>query len=89
MKLLDVKSARELAEICVCAGLASNIAAMRALATEGIQQGHMSLHARQIAMSAGATGALVDLISEQMIRERTIKPVRASELLQEMTNVFV
>lgn len=89
LKLLDVQSARELAEICACAGLASNIAAMRALATEGIQQGHMSLHARQIAMSAGATGTLVDLVSEQMIRERNIKPVRASELLHELTDVFV
>lgn len=89
LKLLGVQSARELAEICACAGLASNIAAMRALATEGIQQGHMSLHARQIAMSAGATGTLVDLVSEQMIRERNIKPVRASELLHELTNVFV
>ncbi len=89
LKLLGVQSARELAEICVCAGLASNIAAMRALATEGIQQGHMALHARQIAMSAGATGSLVDLIAEQMVRERAIKPTRASELLHEMTCVFV
>ncbi len=89
LKLLNVHSARELAEICVCAGLASNIAAMRALATEGIQQGHMALHARQIAMSAGATGTLVDLVAEQMVRERTIKPARASELLQELTDVFV
>ncbi len=88
LKLLNVQSARELAEICVCVGLASNIAAMRALATEGIQQGHMALHARQIAMSVGATGGLVDLIAEHMVRERNIKPVRASELLQEMTVVF-
>ncbi|HEX6288564.1 MAG TPA: hydroxymethylglutaryl-CoA reductase, degradative [Herpetosiphonaceae bacterium] len=89
LKLLNVQSARDLAEVCVCAGLASNIAAMRALATEGIQQGHMALHARQIAMSAGATGALVDLVAEQMVRERNIKPARASELLKEMTDVFV
>lgn len=89
LKLLDVHSARELAEICVCAGLASNIAAMRALATEGIQQGHMALHARQIAMSAGATGTLIDLVAEQMVRERNIKPARAGEILHEMTDVFV
>lgn len=89
LKLLDVHSARELAEICVCAGLASNIAAMRALATEGIQQGHMALHARQIAMSAGASGALIDLIAEQLVREGTIKPTRACELLHQMTDVFV
>lgn len=89
LKLLDVHSARELAEICVCAGLASNIAAMRALATEGIQQGHMALHARQIAMSAGASGALVDLVAEQLVRERNIKPARAAELLHELSDVFV
>jgi hydroxymethylglutaryl-CoA reductase len=89
LKLLNVHSARELAEVCVCAGLASNIAAMRALATEGIQRGHMALHARQIAMSVGATGSLVDLVSEQMVRERNIKPARASELLQEMSDVWV
>lgn len=89
LKLLGVTSARQLAEICAAAGLASNIAAMRALATEGIQQGHMALHARQIAMSVGATGQLVDLIAEQMVRERTIKPARAAELLRELTNVFV
>jgi len=89
LKLLDVHTARELAEVCACAGLASNIAAMRALATEGIQQGHMALHARQIAMSAGASGMLIDLIAEQLVREGTIKPVRASELLHEMTDVFV
>jgi hydroxymethylglutaryl-CoA reductase len=87
LKLLNVHSARELAEICVCTGLASNIAAMRALATEGIQQGHMALHARQIAMSAGATGTLVDLVAEHMVRERNIKPNRASELLLELTDV--
>lgn len=89
LKLLNVKSARELAEICVCAGLASNIAAMRALATEGIQQGHMALHARQIAMSAGASGSMVDLVAEQMVRERAIKPARAAELLHELSDVFV
>jgi hydroxymethylglutaryl-CoA reductase len=83
LKLLGVRSARELAEICVCAGLASNLAAMRALATEGIQQGHMALHARQIAMSAGATGELVNIIADQLVWERTIKPARAAELLAE------
>lgn len=81
LKLLDVQSANELAEICVCAGLASNLAALRALACEGIQQGHMSLHARQIAIAAGALGAEVDALARQMINERNIKPVRATELL--------
>ncbi len=81
LKLLGVKTAGELAEVCVCVGLASNLAAMRALATEGIQQGHMGLHARQIAMAAGATGALVEQVAERMVQERNIKPARAEALL--------
>jgi hydroxymethylglutaryl-CoA reductase len=84
LKLLGVRSASELAEICVCAGLASNLAAMRALATEGIQKGHMGLHARQIAMAAGAYGIEVDLIANRMVEERQIKPARAEALLAEL-----
>jgi hydroxymethylglutaryl-CoA reductase len=76
--------ANELAEICVCAGLASNLAAMRALATEGIQRGHMGLHARQIALAAGAHGDEVDLIAAQMAAERQIKPLRAAAILSEL-----
>ncbi|MCA0353418.1 MAG: hydroxymethylglutaryl-CoA reductase, degradative [Chloroflexi bacterium] len=88
LKLLNVSSARELAEVCVCAGLASNLAAMRALATEGIQRGHMSLHARQIAMSAGAPPALVEEVAERLIAERCIKPARAAEIVREMHELF-
>jgi hydroxymethylglutaryl-CoA reductase len=84
LKLLNVKHANELAEICVCTGLASNLAALRALATEGIQRGHMGLHARQIALAAGAHGREVDHIASQMIAERTIKSIRAVELLDQM-----
>lgn len=84
LKLLNVRSASELAEICVCAGLANNLAAMRALATEGIQRGHMGLHARQVAMAAGATNTLVDEVARRMVEERTIKPARAAELLAEL-----
>jgi hydroxymethylglutaryl-CoA reductase len=68
----------------VCAGLASNLAAMRALATEGIQRGHMGLHARQIAMAAGAHGSEVDEIVRRMIDAGTIKPARAEALLSEL-----
>jgi hydroxymethylglutaryl-CoA reductase len=82
-----VRHANELAEICVCAGLASNLAAMRALATEGIQRGHMSLHARQIALAVGAHGAEVDEIAIRMIGERAIKPARAAALLGELRTV--
>lgn len=86
LKLLGVEHAHELAEICVCAGLASNLAAMRALACEGIQQGHMSLHARQIAMAAGAQGDEIDLVAQRMVAERAIKPTRAEALLEELRN---
>lgn len=89
LKLLNVKHANELAEICVCAGLASNLAAMRALATEGIQRGHMSLHARQIAMAAGAHGGEIDEIARRMTEEKLIKPARAESLLVELRAVAV
>jgi hydroxymethylglutaryl-CoA reductase len=84
LKLLDVQSASQLAEIAVCAGLASNLAAMRALACEGINQGHMGLHARQIAMAAGANGGQVDEVARRMVEERNIKPARAEELVAEL-----
>lgn len=84
LKLLDVKSASQLGEIAVCAGLASNLAAMRALACEGINQGHMGLHARQIAMAAGAHGLLVDEVARRMVEERNVKPARAEELMAEL-----
>lgn len=87
LKLLDVRSANELAEICACAGLASNLAALRALACEGIQQGHMGLHSRQIALAAGAQEAEIDEIARRMVAERQIKPARAAELLAEMRQV--
>lgn len=84
LKLLGVRHAHELAEICVCAGLASNLAALRALATEGIQRGHMGLHARQVALAAGAHGAEVDEIAARMVAESLIKPSRAEALLEEL-----
>jgi hydroxymethylglutaryl-CoA reductase len=84
LKLLGVRSASELAEVCVAAGLANNLAAMRALACEGIQQGHMSLHARQIALAAGASGTLVDEVARRMVAERNIKLTRAEEIIAEL-----
>jgi len=87
LKLLGIQHANELAEICACAGLASNLAAMRALTTEGIQRGHMSLHARQIALAAGAHGAEVDELAKRMIGEGAIKPARAVTLLAELRRV--
>ncbi len=85
VKILCVKSATELGEIMAAVGLAQNFAALRALATEGIQRGHMNLHAKNIAISAGATGDLIDKISEQMVKERAIRIDRAKELLDELS----
>jgi hydroxymethylglutaryl-CoA reductase len=81
LKILGVKSATELGEVMAAVGLAQNLAALRALVSEGIQRGHMELHARNIAMMAGATGELIDKIAEQMVKERKIKPERAEQLL--------
>lgn len=83
LKLMKIKTARELAEIIVSVGLAQNLAALRALATEGIQRGHMSLHARQVALSAGALEHEIDLLVDALIREGNIRIDRARELLQE------
>lgn len=81
LKILGVKTAKELAEVMCAVGLAQNFAALRALVTEGIQRGHMELHARNIAIMVGAKGDLVDKIAEIMAREKNITPKRAKELL--------
>jgi len=83
VKVLGVKTARELAEVIVSVGLAQNLAALKALATEGIQRGHMSLHARNVAVSAGATGDLIDKVAARMVEERKIRVDRAKELVAE------
>jgi len=82
LKLMNVKSANQLAEIIVSVGLAQNMAALRALATEGIQRGHMSLHARQVAIAAGASGALIEKVASQMVQERIVRIDRAEEILR-------
>jgi hydroxymethylglutaryl-CoA reductase len=82
LKILGVNSARELAEVMVAVGLAQNFAAMRALSTEGIQRGHMRLHARQLAAAAGAEVALIPKIAAVMIQENNIRLERAKELVQ-------
>ena len=83
VKILGIKTARELGEVICAVGLAQNLAALRALASEGIQRGHMSLHARNVAIGVGATGELIDRITSQMIKERKIRVDRAKELLEE------
>jgi hydroxymethylglutaryl-CoA reductase len=81
IKILGVKSANELAEVITAVGLAQNLGALRALAHEGIQQGHMRLHARNIAVAAGATNKLIDIVSEKMIKEHKIRMDRAKEII--------
>ena len=82
LKILGVETASELAQVMAAVGLAQNLAAIRALATEGIQRGHMSLHAKQMALAAGATGAEVAQIAAQMVAEGQITTQRAEELLR-------
>ena len=85
IKILGVKTATELAEVMAAVGLAQNFAALRALATEGIQRGHMKLHARNMAVSAGATGELVDVVAARMVEEKKIRFDRAKELVEELS----
>jgi len=87
IKILDVKTANEFAEVLAAVGLAQNLGALRALAHEGIQRGHMSLHARNIAVAAGATGELIDLVAERMVKERKIRMDRAKEIIEHYKTV--
>jgi hydroxymethylglutaryl-CoA reductase len=82
LQLMGVTTARELAEVIVSVGLAQNLAALRALATEGIQRGHMGLHARQVAMAAGARGERIEDIARRMLDEGTVRLDRAEALLR-------
>jgi hydroxymethylglutaryl-CoA reductase len=85
LKILGVKSANEFAEVLAAVGLAQNLGALRALSHEGIQRGHMALHARNIAVAAGATGTLIDQVAEQMIKERKVRADRAKEILSDLS----
>jgi hydroxymethylglutaryl-CoA reductase len=85
LKILGVKTARQLGEVMAAVGLAQNMAALRALAAEGIQKGHMSLHARNIAAMAGAQGDLIDLVADKMVAERKIRLDRAREVLLDVS----
>lgn len=84
VKILGVKTATELGEVFASLGLAQNFAAMRALATEGIQRGHMELHSRNVAIQAGATGDMIDKIARIMVSEKKVRADRAKELIDEM-----
>jgi hydroxymethylglutaryl-CoA reductase len=86
VKVLGVKSATEFAEVLASVGLAQNLAALRALANEGIQRGHMALHARNIAVEAGASADQIDHIVQRMIEEQVIRIDRAKQIIREMIN---
>jgi len=86
MEILDVDSADEMAGVLAAVGLAQNLAALRALVSEGIQQGHMSLHAKNIAIQAGASGDLVDEVAERMVAEDAVRQDRAEELIEELSD---
>ncbi|MBN2499796.1 MAG: hydroxymethylglutaryl-CoA reductase, degradative [Anaerolineales bacterium] len=86
LKLMGVESAMQLAEIIVSVGLAQNLAALRALATEGIQRGHMGLHARQVAVAAGAEGDDIARLAQQLVKEKKVRIDRAEEILKEWRN---
>ncbi len=81
LKILGVTSAPELAGVMAAVGLAQNLGALRALASEGIQHGHMALHARQVAIAAGASGEQIDRLADQLAREQNVRLSRAKELL--------
>ena len=89
LKLMGVTTARELAEIIVSVGLAQNLAALRALATEGIQRGHMGLHARQVAIAAGAVGNEVEIVAGKMVVEKKVRIDRAEEVLREIRELEI
>ena len=81
-KILQIQSASELACVIVAVGLAQNLSAIRALASEGIQKGHMKLHARNLAAAAGASPEQIDAIASKMVQEGRISINRAKELLE-------
>lgn len=84
LQVLNVETAVELAEVTVAVGLAQNMAALRALATEGIQRGHMALHARNIAIGAGAEGDEIDAVARQLAADHDVRTTRAEEILAEL-----
>jgi hydroxymethylglutaryl-CoA reductase len=84
MKILGVKSANEFAEVIAAVGLAQNLADLRALSGEGIQRGHMSLHARNIAITAGAKEEQIEAVAEQMVNENKVRVDRAKEIIESL-----
>jgi hydroxymethylglutaryl-CoA reductase len=86
LKILGVETSQELAEVVASVGLAQNLSALRALVCEGIQPGHMALHARQIALAAGARGETALRVAQQLVAEGEIRAQRARELVAAYRN---
>ena len=86
LKILDIQSAKELSQVIVSVGLAQNLGALKALATDGIQKGHMALHSRSVAIAAGATGEMVDIIAEKLVESKEIRVGKAKSLMEEYYN---
>ena len=84
VQILAPRDARRLAEVVVATGLAQNLAALRALATEGIQRGHMSLHARNVAVSVGATGDEIEKVVARLVQDRAVRTDHAEKVLAEL-----
>jgi len=86
LKILNVKSASELSQVGAALGLAQNVAALRALASEGIQKGHMALHSRNIAKIAGVPDELIEKVAKKMVEEKKIRVDYAKEILQKIND---
>jgi hydroxymethylglutaryl-CoA reductase len=84
VKIIGVKTAGELAQVFAALGLAQNLAAIRALATDGIQKGHMELHARNLATVAGASGEILEKIVAQMVADKKVRVEYAQELVEKL-----
>jgi hydroxymethylglutaryl-CoA reductase len=85
LSLLEIETSKELAQVIVAVGLAQNLGALKALATDGIQKGHMALHSRSVAIAAGATGEMVDIIAKKLVEEKEIRVGKAKELVDQYT----
>jgi len=83
-KILNIKSAEELSQVAAALGLAQNVAALRALAAEGIQKGHMELHSRNIAKTAGVPDELVEKVAQRLIKDKKIRIDYAKEVMREL-----
>ncbi|GAQ16427.1 3-hydroxy-3-methylglutaryl-coenzyme A reductase [Oceanobacillus picturae] len=82
--ILNVESAQELAQVIVAVGLAQNLGALKALVTDGIQKGHMALHSRSVAIAAGASGEMIDIVAGKLVELNEIRVGKAKELVEQI-----